>query len=436
MKCDEEPGSNGCHDLMVERIRYFTGRHMTARDFRDADAYHRSFRHLHNRVLHGVGVACGLEVERHWRQECRHDRVVVRCGMAIDCCGREIVVRRDLVTGKIPWDKRPTVSDSDRPDYDYVLVLCLQYREMATEMVPVLYSTMACSSPSLENGRIRECYELAWHWVKREDLASYGWDDPVGCEPPDDEENEAADADRYEQRKPPYEPPYQPLEDEGCPDDDEHGCCLEPKCPPGHCVAIAVVLARAREEMEHADTIDTSGRRSIAQAREQLTHICWINWPHGGVVKASAMHNLRVRFDRALLVEPSPPDHPGPRGINERTFVVQFGEQSDRRQIEDLDFVAYRRAPYLKGDRRTAVYEFDKPFRSYRDHIIHVTLRCDFIVDCRKQPVDGNHLAGRLPTGDNVPGGTFESWFRVVDDADYDRNVQRYAAQGGEGQES
>ena len=62
MRCDDT-GTDGCQPLALERIRYFTGRHMTARDFQDADAYHRSFRHLHNRVLHGWGVACGLDVE-------------------------------------------------------------------------------------------------------------------------------------------------------------------------------------------------------------------------------------------------------------------------------------------------------------------------------------------------------------------------------------
>jgi hypothetical protein len=201
-------------------------------------------------------------------------------------------------------------------------------------------------------------------------------------------------------------------------------------------VPIAIVYARGGDEMDGRAAVDTSGRPSIAQSREQLTHVCWINWPHGGLVKASSIRDLRVRFDRALLVEPSPANWPGPRGINERTFVVQYGEQSDRRQIEDLDFVAYRRPPYLRNDRRTAVYEFDKPFRAYRDHIIHVTLKCDFIVDCRRQAVDGNHLGGRLPTGDRVPGGTFESWFRVVDDADYDRSVQRDADAKAEAQES
>ena len=121
-------------------------------------------------------------------------------------------------------------------------------------------------------------------------------------------------------------------------------------------------------------------------------------------------------------MESWPRRYPGPRGINERTFVVQYGEQADRRQVEDLDFVQYARPPYLMPDRRTAVYEFQKPFKSYRDHVIHVTLRCDFIVDCLKRPVDGNHLAGLLPTGDGVAGGTFESWFVIVDDDEYDKH--------------
>ena len=52
--------------------------------------------------------------------------------------------------------------------------------------------------------------------------------------------------------------------------------------------------------------------------------------------------------------------------------------------------------------------------------MVHVTLKCDFIVDCLGNPVDGDHLRGRLPSGDGVAGGIFESWFRVVKDSDYD----------------
>ena len=34
---------------------------------------------------------------------------------------------------------------------------------------------------------------------------------------------------------------------------------------------------------------------------------------------------------------------------------------------------------------------------------IRVTLKCDFIIDCRGNPVDGNHLHGARPTGNGTP---------------------------------
>ena len=428
MKCDEEPGSDGCPDLLAERIRYFTGRHMTARDFRDADAYHRTHRYLHNRVLHGWGIACGLGVELHWNSDCRHDHVVVRCGLALDCCGREIVVPKDVVSPKIPWDDAPKVGGSDERDAAFVLLLCLRYRECPTERVPVLYSPAACTDPSFEYGRIRESYELCWRWVKWQDLDDYGWHDPRLCAPPDDDDHQKDDKhepDTDQHDKHHHDDQHRHSrrgKEPECPEDGRPSrCCLEPVCPPHHCVTLAIIRARRREDLDHKRDIDQRGRQSVATAREHLTHICWINWEHGGRVKTGSDRRLKVRFDRPLLVEPWPKKYPGPRGINERTFVVQYGEQADRRQVEDLDFVQYAKPPYLMPDRRTAVYEFQKPFKSYRDHVIHVTLRCDFIVDCLKRPVDGNHLAGLLPTGDGVAGGTFESWFVIVDDEEYDK---------------
>ena len=398
MKCDDT-GTDGCQPLALERIRYFTGRHMTARDFHDGDAYHRSFRHLHNRVLHGWGVACGLAVEPHPTPECRPDRVIVRCGLALDCCGREIVVPCDVVTPPIPWDDRPKRDGGQEPDRTYVLVLALGYRETLVEKVPVLYSPDACSTAAMEYGRIREGYALEWRWVAKDDLETWGWDAPTGCDPERDVahgEPSPHDCDKHPER-----------------------CCLDPDCPPGHWVALAVIDVADRDEFGTTCRIDRSGRRSVAQAREHLTHICGINWTHGGFMKVSGLKALKIRFDRAL--RPSEhPKRPGPRGINERTFVVQYGEQHDERQMEDLDFVEYGRAPYLSADGRTAIYEIRKP-ATYRSHIIHVTLRCDFILDGRRQPVDGDHLAGTLPTGNGIAGGTFESWFHVVDDDDYDR---------------
>jgi hypothetical protein len=113
---------------------------------------------------------------------------------------------------------------------------------------------------------------------------------------------------------------------------------------------------------------------------------------------------------------------------------VQYGEQLEGEQVEDLDFVEFGRPPFLMPDRRTAVYEIERKHR-YANHVIHVTLRCDFILDCHGNPVDGDHLRGRLPSGNGSPGGLFESWFRVVSDADYDRAVAGTASPASQAEE-
>ena len=48
-----------------------------------------------------------------------------------------------------------------------------------------------------------------------------------------------------------------------------------------------------------------------------------------------------------------------------------------------------------------------------RDFDLFITLKCDDITDLAGIAVDGDFLAHRLPTGNNIPGGTFESWIGV-----------------------
>jgi hypothetical protein len=397
--CDDHTGPDTCLEPRRERIRYFTGRHMTARDFVDADDYHRSMRYLHNRVLHGWGIACGLSVDAHPDPRCRPCRVIVRCGLAIDCCGREIVVPKDVVTEPLDWDGRKT--------HEYVGLLALTYRETLTEKVPVLYSPEACGTPPMEYGRIREGYELSWHWITKDQLGEWGWLVPGDCGP---------DEKTPEGKKTPRP----------CHDTHEK-CCLDTDCPKEHVVPLAVIDVDSADELVETGRINVRGRRVIAQARHQLTHICDINWEHGGFMRVSDIGELRVRFDRPLL-PPEHPSRPGPRGVNERTFMVQYGEQLDDRPTEDFDFVEYAERPSLDADGCTATYRILRPGK-YRNHVIHITLRCDFILDCERRPVDGDHLAGELPSGNGVPGGTFESWFRVVDDDEYARLMKEKESQ-------
>src|SRR6266511_668091 len=168
----EAPKKDCCHGecdkLMQERLHYFTGRHLAARDFSDEQLYHRTHRYLHNRMLHGWGVVCGLEVVEHDQVDCRTKYVKVGAGLAIDCCGREIVVERPACCAdeqpEIPWDKY----NESRP----WLLLCLSYHECGKEQVPVIDDKGDCSTEKTATrfGRYKESWKLEWHWVSKKEL--------------------------------------------------------------------------------------------------------------------------------------------------------------------------------------------------------------------------------------------------------------------------
>jgi hypothetical protein len=126
------------------------------------------------------------------------------------------------------------------------------------------------------------------------------------------------------------------------------------------------------------------------------------------------MHGrLEIRFDRKLL-----PARGDATGISAYTVVVQYG--GVQRDVEFLPFDRHHE-PTLEND-CVAVFTIDPDYLEGRDNIagnvVYVTLKCDFILDCHDNPVDGDHLGGRLPSGDGVPGGIFESWFRVMADGE------------------
>ena len=80
-----------CECISVERMRWFTGRFVTARDLTDEQQYLVQRRYLINRTLHGEGVLCGLGVVPHERDDCAPTTVWIEPGIALDCCGRELI---------------------------------------------------------------------------------------------------------------------------------------------------------------------------------------------------------------------------------------------------------------------------------------------------------------------------------------------------------
>ena len=408
-----------CGDIASQRLRYFTGRHLTARDLRDEQAHHRSHRYLHNRMLHGWGVVCGLHVHPHRDPHCATNHVRVDCGFAMDCCGRELPLEDPQVPPPIDWNERPDAL----AEACYYPLLCLEYCESEIERVPVLYSEQDCDPQRRESSRYQESVRFVWRWVLKSELPKYHWKIRGGGYP---EHGEAEGG-----------PDYPP---DDC-DDPETGptrCCLEPQCPPHRCVPLAFIQAEPNQQIG-VDDILMLGRPTLEPPKHALTHICEINWPHGGIISRHHLEHLRelrVRFDRRL--HHSHHHHHssgGPRGVNSCTFVVQFGGE-----YEDLDFVTSTHPLHLR-DRRVAVFTIDPrsngprrdhhhPYAYLENQTVFITLKCDFLLDCHGVAVDGNHLGGVLPSGDGVPGGTFESWFRVLPDgefAEYEKRLKEQA---------
>lgn len=77
------------------RPRFFAGQLLTEEDLNRLDRYIVAKHRLHNRYLHGWGVACGLEVICHPCQGQGQGQVTVTGGYALSQCGDDIVVCRN-----------------------------------------------------------------------------------------------------------------------------------------------------------------------------------------------------------------------------------------------------------------------------------------------------------------------------------------------------
>ncbi|HEX6324243.1 MAG TPA: hypothetical protein VFZ36_11000, partial [Vicinamibacterales bacterium] len=85
--CDEPctPRCPACGGLQcLCRPRFFPGQLLTDQDLNRLQQYVIDKNKLHNRYLHGWGVACGLEVVC---DVCESSHVVVRPGYALSPCG-------------------------------------------------------------------------------------------------------------------------------------------------------------------------------------------------------------------------------------------------------------------------------------------------------------------------------------------------------------
>lgn len=151
------------------RNHYFYGKLLDVYHLELEQNYFNAKNQLVNRLITGPGVMCGLGVELT-----DHDSVIVKPGMAIDRCGREIIVPHTSKRVPLPplppyqkpgkkyqgsarsgYDERESPQYCERPFAH--IVLC--YHECGTDPVPTMAgdceTVAVCASSS-----IREQYKI------------------------------------------------------------------------------------------------------------------------------------------------------------------------------------------------------------------------------------------------------------------------------------
>jgi hypothetical protein len=132
-----------CTLRSFERNRYFYGKLLSVRDFEAEQSYLRGKDAIQNKLIHGVGIVCGLEVSYEDEGKIRLE---VSSGVAIDCCGREIVLSEPAFVG----------ADRFNDDLNY---LYLRYDECLNERVPCIVNASTCEE-KCDYSRIKETYDF------------------------------------------------------------------------------------------------------------------------------------------------------------------------------------------------------------------------------------------------------------------------------------
>ncbi|HLJ46303.1 MAG TPA: hypothetical protein VKU01_09865 [Bryobacteraceae bacterium] len=165
--CKGHPANETCTECEIPQLsrnHYFTGKLLVERDFTDEQRYFLGKDRRHNQALHGHGTVCGLKVKQHPNRACQNQYVVIEPGIAIDCCGREILTRHDeffdfRAAFLAAWQAKNGAGS--QPDTaPHKLQVCIQYKECLTENVPAIFDECGCDDTACQPSRILDSFEF------------------------------------------------------------------------------------------------------------------------------------------------------------------------------------------------------------------------------------------------------------------------------------
>jgi hypothetical protein len=393
-----------------DRLRYFYGQMLHARDLQLEQAYFREKLKLHNRCLHGWGVVCGLDVtppppdpdcvpatdadytrltaaiaEKQKAREAEgadrerldaeieeltrrrtavgapsdcapadpRTRAQIGCGLAIDCEGNELVVRQPLtidIWSSLPPEDRRRVEGGETTS----LYIGICYRECPVDPVRPVVADACGATADCTFGKLRDSVSVVV----------------------------TADAERWT-------------------DDRCDPCCGAPaacEC----CVLLARIDDFKQGQPLAPAQVHPEARREISL--RPSTRITGINWMHGGIYSpsqaadllgtGSSTGGLEIRFSRPVRTET----------IVDGTvdiWVLEGGKGraaaiSNKSGVLVLPTTPLTDSLVYRDDTSEGLNDGDR---------VLVTLRSAFLLDECCRPVDGGHVGGRVPLLPHSPPG-------------------------------
>jgi hypothetical protein len=148
---------NNCNFTKFEKNKYFYGKLMTVRDFETEQQYFDGKRSLINRLLHGTGIICGFQNVKLIKKENEPLKINFEDGgMALDCCGHEIVVPSSTLDKETVNEAGSPVSSNSVPNEFY---LYLKYKTCYGSYLAVASNSSSCEEKCCP-GRVVEDFSV------------------------------------------------------------------------------------------------------------------------------------------------------------------------------------------------------------------------------------------------------------------------------------
>ena len=451
--------SSCAHVPEFRRLNYFYGQLLGAHDFQIEQNFFREKMKLHNRCLHGYGVVCGLRVtpeplpiscepetyielaslkqelkaleakieeaeksgsggdelkqlfayreklqrrlDEIAKENCEDEvptRIHVECGLALDCDGNELVVRRPITV-----DLWKALSRDDRLALEageHSLYVSICYCEQPVDPVRPVLADACGATPECVYGKLRDAVRIEVSTV----------------EPDSDERCETCCA------------PCREYEADSC------------QAEAAPCLLLARIDNFTRGKPVAPGDIYNEVRRGVSLY--EPTTITGISWTHGAVYTGDeadqVLGQMEIRFSREVRVSTIT------EGVIDM-WVVEGGETRGAGIYSlELKYVDLPAPPQKFTKTLKFRYEGDETLDP-GDRVL-IFIRAGFILDKCCRPVDGTNTGGRTPLideevyrryarqreatqecvspppgfgpwtsgiGSSGGGGTFESWFYI-----------------------